>query len=83
MAHQIIGCDGVSCLTAADDHIAESLSHITKTGGQGQYRHNLTGHGDVKLALEGGGLRFKFIQMSHIHKWVVVVVAVLMAILLQ
>ena len=54
--HQVVRGDGVAGRTGRDHHGAQPLAHVVQTRRQGQHRHDLTGHRDVKLRLQNTSL---------------------------
>lgn len=51
-AHQIFCCHGLPTFVTGHHHSSQPLLHVREAVGQGQHRHNLTGHCNIKLRLQ-------------------------------
>ncbi len=56
---QVFGIDGFAAAADANHHLSQAITHIGQVGGQGQYGHNFTGHGDIET---GGAFVAFFIR---------------------
>lgn len=59
---QVLGGDGRSSAAGGHDHLGQTLTHVLHAAGEGEHRHDLTGHCDVKLSLENRADINKFIN---------------------
>lgn len=41
------------------DHLGQTVTHVLQTAGEGEHRHDFTGHRDVKLGLKDGEKDFR------------------------
>lgn len=49
---QVLGGDGLSAAAGGHHHLGQTLPHVRQAAGEGEHRHDFTGHRDVKLGLE-------------------------------
>lgn len=49
---QVLGGDWLSAAAGGHDHLGQTLTHVLQAAGEGEHRHDFTGHRDVKLGLE-------------------------------